>query len=111
MNVFRWLAEHFSDRGKALLLYKRGMIKARKRDNDGAIHDYTETIGMSGTPADVRAMVLYNRALVYMSVGEEGKGTEDLETVLAMEETLVNVKTMARQKLAKMASRSGRKNG
>ncbi len=61
---------------------------------------------MPGTPADLIAMVLYNRALVYVASGDDRKGADDLDAVLAMNEALVNVKTMARQKLARMKSRS-----
>jgi hypothetical protein len=108
MKVYDWLTNCLSNRTKALSLYKRGMKKATKRDHQGAIADYTATIGLPDTPADVIAMVLYNRALVYVATGEDRKGAEDLEAVLAMKEGLVNVKTMARQKLARMESRSSK---
>ena len=55
MNVFNWLTDHFSNRGKALSLYKRGMAKAKKHDHQGAIDDYTTTIGMPDTPANVES--------------------------------------------------------
>src|SRR3954447_4496340 len=98
MKVFRWLTSRFSNRGKAMFLYKRGMAKAKKHDHHGAIHDYTTTLGIRGAPADLMAMVLYNRALVYVAAGDDGKGTDDLDAVLAMKQGFVNVKTMARQK-------------
>ena len=62
MNVVDWLAGHFSNRGKAMTLYRRGMAKAKKRNHRGAIDDYSKTLGMPDTPNDVKAMVLYNRA-------------------------------------------------
>jgi hypothetical protein len=105
MNVLNWLTGHFSNRGKALSLYRRGMARAKKRDHQGAIADYTTTIGMTDTPADVKAMVLYNRALVHVATGDNRKGVDDLGAVVAMDEAPVNVKTMARQKLAKLESR------
>ncbi len=108
MNVLNWLTNGFSNRGKAVSRYKRGMAKAKKHDHDGAIDDYTTVIGIPGTPADLMAMVLYNRALVYLATGDDRKGTDDLDAVLAMKETLVNIKTMARQKLAGMKSRSSK---
>ena len=109
MNAMNWLTGCFSSRGKALSLYKRGMAKAKKRDNRGAISDYTTTIGMTETPEDVKAMALYNRALAHVATGDDGKGVDDLDSALAMENAPVNVKTMARLKLARMESRS-RKN-
>jgi hypothetical protein len=108
MNVFDWLTGCFSNHGKALFLYKRGMAKAKKHDHRGALDDYTSTIGMLHTPDDLLAMVLYNRALVYVAAGDDRKAAADLDAVLAMTEALVNVKTMARQKLARMESRSSK---
>jgi hypothetical protein len=105
INVFNWFAVRFSNRGKALSLYRRGMAKAKKHDNQGAIDDYTKTIGMPHTPADVRAMALYNRALVHVAAGNDRKGVNDLDAVLAMDRAPLNVKTMARQKLARKESR------
>ena len=110
MNVFDWLTSCFSMRGKAMSLYKRGMARAKKRDHQGAIEDYTTVIGMPGTPADLMAMVLFNRALVNVAAGDDRKGADDLDAVLAMNEAFVNVKTMARRKLARMDSRSGKRN-
>jgi hypothetical protein len=109
MNVLNWLANCFSNCRKPMALYKRGMGKAERHDHQGAIEDYTATIRMPGTPADLIAMVLYNRALVYVASGDDRKGADDLDAVLAMNEALVNVKTMARQKLARMKSRSRRR--
>ena len=109
MNVFNWWTDRFTNRGKALSLYKRGMAKAIKHDHQGAIDDYTTTIGMPYGPANVRAMALYNRALVHVATGDYRKGVDDLDAVLAMNEAPASVKTRARQKLAKREIRS-RKN-
>lgn len=110
MSLCDWIGGLFSKRGKALSLYKRGMAKAKKHDRQGAIADYTTTIGMPETPVDVKAMVLYNRALVYVANGDDRKGIDDLDAVLAMDASLVNVRTLARQKLARMESMRSRKN-
>lgn len=98
MSVLHWLIGDSSARRKALLLYKRGMAKAKKHDYRGAIDDYTKTLGMPHTPADVKAMVLYNRALVHVTVGNDRQGVDDLDAVLAMDQAPANIKTMARQK-------------
>lgn len=55
-------------------------------------------------------MVLYNRALVHVAAGDDQKGAVDLDAVLAMNEALVNVKTMARQKLVRMEFRASKSN-
>ena len=110
MNAFSWLADHCSNRGNAMSLYKRGMTKAKKHDYQGAIDDYTTSIGMPDTPANVKAMVLYNRALVHVATGDFCKGVDDLDAVLAMDEAPVNIKTRARRKLAKREIRSRKSN-
>jgi hypothetical protein len=108
MNLFNLLFGRFSRRGRALSFYNLGLARAKRHDHQGAIEAYTETIGMAGVPADLKAMALFNRALVHVATGDDGKGAIDLDAVLAMNAALVNVnvKTMARQKLARMESRS-----
>ena len=110
MNVYHWFTERFASHDKGLTLYKRGMAKAKSHDREGAIEDYTSTIGMPDTPANIRAMALYNRALVLVASGDNQKGMDDLHTVLRMDESPANVKTRARQKLAKMEARSRDRN-
>lgn len=110
-SAFDWLSGFFTTRGKVLALYRRGMAKAEKHDHRGALEAYDAAIKIADSPADVRAMALYNRALVYAAVGEDGKATADLELVLAMEESFINIKTMAKQKLARMVDRASKKPG
>jgi tetratricopeptide (TPR) repeat protein len=106
MNVFQLLTGRFSNRGKAMSLYKRGMLKSKAHEHQGAIEDYTSAIGMQHAPPDVRAMALYNRALVYSAAGEDAKATADLNAVLAMTQDLLHVKTEARRKLVRMQRES-----
>jgi hypothetical protein len=105
MSIVTRLKSLFSSRAKALSLYRRGMVRAKKHDHHGAIDDYTATVDMPYAPSDVKAMALYNRALVHVAAGDDRKGVDDLDAVLAMAEARANVKTMARQKLAKLESR------
>jgi len=109
MNILDWLSGRFSNRRKALSLYKRGVARARNRNRQGAIDDYTATMAMRDVPEDVKAMALYRRALVHVAAGDEVKGVDDLNGVLAMDEGLCNVKTMARHRLAGLESRSSDK--
>ena len=105
MRVISWLSGHFSHHGKAMARYKRGMRKANLHDYRGAIADYNETVAMLSSPSDLKAMVLYNRALAFAAIGD-GQALTDLAAVLAMEAAPVNIRTMAKQKLAKLESRS-----
>lgn len=106
MNVFNWLIGHFTNRGRALSLYRRGMARANKHDHQGALEDYTSTIDSPDAPVDVKAMALYNRALVHVAAGDDQRGVVDLDAVIAMKESFVNVKTMARQQLLRMQRRA-----
>lgn len=108
MSILSWATGCFSPRGRALSLYRRGMIKAKRDDSLGAISDYTAAIGFADLPKDVEAMLLYNRALAFVAIGDNQKGGSDLDSLLAMAEAPVNMKTMARQKLARMEARTER---
>ena len=48
-------------------------------------------------------MALYRRALLHVASGNDAQSVDDLNRLLAMDELLVNTKTMARQKLATMS--------
>jgi hypothetical protein len=108
MNVLRWLTGTFSlsSRGKALILYRRGMMRAKKHEYKGAIDDYTTLIGMPDTISSMKAMALYNRALVYAAVDADPHAFADLSSVLSMAEAPTNVRTEARRKLLRMQRRS-----
>lgn len=82
VNAINWLTDHFSNRGKALWLCKRGMAKAKNHGHQGAIDDDTKAI----RPAKVKAMVLFNRALVHVAMGDDRKRDDDLDAVIAMDE-------------------------
>lgn len=105
MSILDWLTGKFSERGKALSSYRRGMAKARKHDHRGAIHEYSVVIDMTATPPDVKAMALYNRALVYDAIHNQAKAIEDLSEVLAMPAAQPSVKTEAKRKLVRMDRR------
>ena len=111
MKIFIWLKCLLTGRGNAMLLYRRGMTRARKHDHQGAIEAYTAAIDLPAVLLDVKAMALYNRALVHIAAGDKRKGVGDLEAVLAIEEGPVNVRTMARQKLLRMEARASSSHG
>lgn len=83
------------------------MARAKRRDYAGALASYTAAIDLVGVPTDVRAMALYNRALAYVAAGDDTRGVNDLESVMAIDGAmaLVNIRTMAAQKLARVESR------
>lgn len=106
MSFFQWLKG--GSRSKALAHYRQGMNKAAKRDHRGAIDAYSAAIDVPGAPADVKAMALYNRALVYVTAGDAAKGTADLKAVLAMPEAVAEMKMEARRKLVRIQRKASR---
>lgn len=102
MAIWTWLANRFTERGRAIILFHRGKSRANKRDDAGAIEDYSAALQMPQLPADIRALALYNRALVWIASGENAQGSSDLNQILAMDVFHSNVKTMARQALMRI---------
>ena len=111
MNIMKWFQTRSRVRGRALLLYERGMEKAGKQNQKGAIADYSGAIDLPDAPIDVVSMALFNRGLAQIAAGEFAKGVDDLTAVLEMDGAPARVKKMATQKLAKRNSRNrGREN-
>jgi hypothetical protein len=106
INIVTWLAAHFTNRGKALAHYRSGMAKARKHDREGAIDEYTTVIQTPNITPALKAMALYNRALVYAATGRESHAIKDLDTVLAIKHPLSRIKTEASRKLVRMKRRN-----
>ena len=102
MDIFRWLTSRYTNRGKALIEVRKGMGCAKKNDPENAVNHYTLAIDSLDTPPDVKAMALFNRALVYAATGKEPAAKKDLNMLLDMPETLSDIKTAARQKIVRM---------
>ncbi len=84
------------------------MIKAKLRDHASAIADYTSVIDMEDAPADIRAMALYNRSIVYTAIHSDSQAIYDLERLLEMEGATANVRNEARRKLVRIQRSSDR---
>ncbi len=106
MNLWRKIASVFSHRSWALAHYHTGLALSRSNDNSGAIAEYTCVIETDVTPPDLKAMALYNRALVHCLIGNQQQATLDLEGLVALSSTPVNVRTMARQRLVRLTNRA-----
>lgn len=87
---------------------QRGMDKAKRKDNAGAIHEYTYVIDMPHAPEELRAMALFNRALVYAADNNPVVARRDLELVAAMETAPERVRNSAREKLKRIDRRGGK---
>ena len=105
MNIFKWLIRENSVHDVVLSLCKQGLACAMKHDRKRAQDSYTAAIDMRDAPADLRAMALYNRALLYAASNEIPKAIQDLNAVLAMTAAPHKVKSAARLKLDRMQRR------
>jgi len=105
MNLFkRWLWPH-SVRSQVLSLFKRGMSRTVKEDPQGAIDAYTLAIDHAGAPDDLKAMALYNRALLFAASGKADQARADLRQVMELPTSLANIKLAARRRLERLQHR------
>ena len=81
---------------------------AKLHKNQAAIADYTTVIELEDVSADIRAMALYNRALVNHATASESAAIDDLHQILEMADVPEHVKTEARRKLVRMERSSGK---
>jgi hypothetical protein len=105
MNLFRRWFWPRSIRNEVLSLYKLGMARAEKEDPTGAMEAYTSAIERPDAPDDVRAMALYNRALLYAAGGNTDKALADLQAIMGMPTPLRGVKQAARRRLERLQHR------
>jgi hypothetical protein len=106
MSFMAWVKSCFSNRGKALALYRSGMAKATKRDYQGAIVDYSEAIASPQIPSDVKGMAVYNRALAYSAIHDDAKAAEDLAALLEMPGLPDSIRTAAQQRRERLRRRN-----
>jgi hypothetical protein len=109
MSFIAWMKSCFSQRGKALALYRTGIAKANKGDHSGAITAYSAAIQSPHIPSDVKAAVIYNRALAYSAIHEDAKAAADLVVVLGMPGAPTVIRTHAQQRQQRMRQLSERK--
>ncbi len=108
MNFLKKIASSLTARGRALAQVDMGRACAAKRDSEQAIKHYTNVINLASSPRDVIAMALFNRALVYTTIGKEPQATADLKTVLNMPEAITTIKKSASDKLVRMQRKRSR---
>ena len=111
MNFFKWLTQGRSVRSVVMSSYKRGLSRAGKNNPTGAMEDFTAVINTRDAPEDVKAMALYNRALIYTATNQTSKAMADLNAVMAMPEPLREIKSAARKRLDRVRHQQDIMNG
>jgi hypothetical protein len=102
MSLIKWLFGGRSARSAALSLYKRGLRCTKKQDQHGAMEGFTAAIESPGAPDDLRAMALYNRALLFAALDKVSEAVDDLNAILTMADPLREIKLAARRRLDRM---------
>jgi hypothetical protein len=105
MNLFRRWLWPCSPRSDALTLYKEGMACAEKKDSKGALLAFTQAIEVADAPDDIRAMALYNRALLFAAEGKKDGALSDLQAVMKMSIPSNGVKLAAKRRLERLEHR------
>jgi hypothetical protein len=108
MGILAWIADRMPSKQRAQWHYRRGLLHARLKKHQAANAEYSAVIALDNVPADLRAMSLFNRALVSYAEGAETDAIRDLNEVLAMTDIAETVKTEARRKLVRMERTSER---
>ena len=108
MNLIKRILGRFTARGRALAKIDKGMNCANSRELDHALDFYTDVIDSSESPRDVIAMAMFNRALVYSTTERECEAIEDLNGILRMPETIVEIKKSASDKLVRFRRKQER---
>lgn len=105
MNLFkRWIWPR-SPRSDAVSLYKAGLAYGEKKNLKGAVAAYSSAIDQLDAPEDVKAMALYNRALIFATDGKVDKAVADLRAIMEMPIPLPGVKLAARRRLERLQQR------
>lgn len=105
MKLFQWLYAWRSIRSEAMHLYRHGLARDKKGDSDGALAAYSSAITLADAPDDVKAMALYNRALLFAARGDRHKAAADLNAVMAMPTSVRGVTAAARRRLERLQHR------
>ncbi|MCH2180067.1 MAG: hypothetical protein MK106_14815 [Mariniblastus sp.] len=107
MALSNWFKKPFSKTTTALHHYKSGIAKAEKKDNLGAIEEYTLTVDHATVDEGLKSMALFNRALAMHMEHRNEEAVADLEKVINMKQAHNKVKTAAKTKLKRILKRMG----
>jgi tetratricopeptide (TPR) repeat protein len=85
--------------------YRLGLARDKKGDSEGAIAAYSSAISLDNAPNDVRAMALYNRALLFAAQGDQSKASADLNAIMVMPTSVRDVTDAAKRRLERLQRR------
>jgi tetratricopeptide (TPR) repeat protein len=100
MGIFARLLILFGS-GSLEARLKQGLDLAKAGKPDAAIKVYDELLERAKDD-DLRARILFNRALAYHAMSDEGQAEHDLKLVIACNQASEGVRSTAREKLARV---------
>ena len=105
MAIFGRLTNFFSRTGRDDNRLQTAMEHAHAKRPGEAIAIYDSLLGSKGTSPTVRARALFNRALAYSSLKDDGKAIADLEELVAQIGAPENVVSAARNQIVRVRNR------
>jgi hypothetical protein len=85
--------------------YRLGLARDKKGDPDGAMAAYSSAISLDDAPDDVKAMALYNRALLFAAQGDQSMAAADLNAIMDMPTSVRGVTDAAKRRLDRLQRR------
>ncbi len=84
------------------MCYRQGMEAANRKDHKTALEQYAAAIELADAPTDIRAMALYNRAVVHSAMHNGAEAIRDLEELFDSSGVTASVRLEAKRKLVRM---------
>jgi len=105
MDFFNRLTNWFSRNGRDENQLERALDLAKAKHPSEALEVYNELIASPGISPSIRARALFNRALAHSSLNDDTSAVVDLKQLVSLPGIPENVRTAARNQLARLAGR------
>jgi hypothetical protein len=109
MSILTKLSSLFSRSTRHEELLREAIEHAKENRPAKAIEIYNSLLDSSGASTDLRARVLFNRALAHSSLRDDDRALTDLTQLLAMPGLPDKVVVAARSQLARVKKRNERR--
>lgn len=106
MNFLNRLLSVFSQSGRNDTMLQHALSLAKSNRPAEAVAIYSNLIRDSATSEVVKARALFNRALAYSSLNDDERAAADLQMLVTSNTTPENVRTAARNQLARIKNRA-----
>lgn len=105
MQFINRLTNWFSRTGRDENQLERALDLAKGNQPSEALEVYNELLASPGISPSIRARALFNRALAHSSLKDDSRAVIDLQQLVSLPAIPENIRTAARNQLARLASR------